>query len=352
MARLITRKNYAPVSNLFDWLFVACSGVWVAGVFTDGWAHIHLGSTLETFFTPWHALFYSGILLVTALLLVQAGRNHIKGYTWRRSLPREYMFALCGMIFVFIGGPGDLFWHNLFGVEEGIEALLSPTHILLALGGAIAVSGPLHAIWYRDRKLQMIHKIPVVLSFAYLLMTLGFMLQFLHPFNFPWMAESFLAGHPIAVNYAGGLGIANAIVFTGIFMGLVLASVRHWIFPFGSFALILGLNAVAVTLMHGAYYYFILTALIGGVLIDFFYQAFCSLELKERHIRIFGIFAPMALFVTYAASILVVDTSPWSVHMWGGMIVIAGLTGYLLTYLVVPPGDGVPRTVRVKGPVV
>ncbi|MBM3256719.1 MAG: hypothetical protein FJY98_00080 [Candidatus Liptonbacteria bacterium] len=342
-----TKNGFAPVSNLFDWLFIEFSTVWVAGVFVDGWAHIHILDTLDSFFTPWHALIYTGIALIALLLFVQALLNRKKGYPWRRSLPREYMFAAAGLIFVAVGGPGDMIWHTLFGIEEGVEALLSPTHILLAIGGAMTVGGPLHAIWYRDRQLPTIHKIPVILSFAYILMALGFMLQFLHPFNFPWMAESFLRANPIDANYGVGLGIANTIVFTGIFMGLLLASVRHWVFPFGSFAAILGLNALALTLMHGEYYFFISSAIVGGLFIDCLYKSLCSLELKEKHIRFFGILAPVALFTTYAASILIMDMSPWSMHMWGGMVVIAGITGYLLTYLVIPPGDGKPRP-RVK----
>lgn len=338
-----TKNNYAPASSVFDWLFVFFSAWWIAGVFLDGWAHTHLDSALETIFTPWHAVFYSGVLAVTFLLFIQLYINHTKGYAWKRSLPREYMFSLFGLILVFVGGPGDLIWHSLFGIEVGIEALLSPTHILLAVGGAVVVSGPLHAIWYRDRKIQTIHKIPVILSFTYLLMTLGFMLQFLHPFNFPWMSQTFFNENVINNDIAGGLGVANAIVFTGIFIGLILASIRHWLFPFGSFAAVLTLNAFAVTMMHGEFYIFIITAFISGILIDILYQKVCALSLKEKHIRIFGIFAPMILFTTYVITILVTDTTPWSIHMWAGMIVISGITGYLMTYLVVPPGDGVPR---------
>src|SRR3989344_620590 len=333
----------APSSNLFDWLFVLFSGWWTAGGFVDGWAHTHLDSALETVLTPWHAIFYLGILTTTFLLLTQMWRNHKIGYAWRRALPREYMFALWGVLLVFIGGPGDLMWHQLFGIEVGIEALLSPTHILLAFGGAVVVSAPIHAIWYRNRSTQKIHKIPVILSFSYLLMTLGFMLQFLHPFNFPWMAQSFLNENPININYGAALGVAGAIVFNSIFMGLILASIRYWAFPFGSFAVILTLNAVAITLMHGEYYIFILTALLAGILIDFLYRKVYSLSLKEHHIRIFGIFAPVILFTTYVVTILLTDTTPWAVHTWAGMIVISGITGCLMTYLVVPPGDGIVR---------
>ncbi|MES2966640.1 MAG: hypothetical protein V4668_02545 [Patescibacteria group bacterium] len=334
------KTGYAPANNIFDWLFVFFSGWWTAGVFLDGWAHTHLESTLETIFTPWHAVFYSGILATGALVLFELWKNHGKGYNWNRSLPREYIFAFYGLILVFIGGPGDLIWHELFGIEVGIEALLSPTHILLAFGGAMVVSAPLHAIWYRSSK---IHKIPAILSFSCLLMTLGFMLQFLHPFNFPWMAQSFLNSNHININWGGGLGIANIIVFTGIFMGITLASIRHWKFPFGSFATILTLNAFAITMMHGEYYIFILTALIAGILIDILYQKVYALSLKERHIRIFGIFTPIILFTTYVITILLIDTTPWSIHMWLGSIVISGITGGLMTYLVVPPGDGITR---------
>jgi hypothetical protein len=44
-------------------------GLWLMiGLFVDGWAHNNLQS-LETFFTPWHAIFYSGFLANVALTL-------------------------------------------------------------------------------------------------------------------------------------------------------------------------------------------------------------------------------------------------------------------------------------------
>jgi hypothetical protein len=39
----------------------------VAGVFTDGWAHLNRPG-LESFFTPWHAMLYSGLGIVTLWL--------------------------------------------------------------------------------------------------------------------------------------------------------------------------------------------------------------------------------------------------------------------------------------------
>ena len=39
-----------------------------------------------------------------------------------------------------------MIWHEIFGVETGVEALLSPTHLMLALGGSLMVSGPFR-VW-------------------------------------------------------------------------------------------------------------------------------------------------------------------------------------------------------------
>ena len=36
----------------------------IVGIFVDGWAHNN--DKPETFFTPWHALFYSGFLATAA----------------------------------------------------------------------------------------------------------------------------------------------------------------------------------------------------------------------------------------------------------------------------------------------
>src|SRR6266567_8991725 len=54
----------------FDWTMAGLSIWWMGGLFIDGWAHSNIPQ-LETFFTPWHAIFYSGFLAVTFTLLAQ-----------------------------------------------------------------------------------------------------------------------------------------------------------------------------------------------------------------------------------------------------------------------------------------
>ena len=41
----------------------------LGGATLDGWAHTHVPERLETFFTPWHAVLYSGFLASAAALV-------------------------------------------------------------------------------------------------------------------------------------------------------------------------------------------------------------------------------------------------------------------------------------------
>ncbi len=155
----------APRSVAFDYAVGACC-VWVSsGFFLDAWAHGHV--PVESFFTPYHAAFYSGML---ALMLVFAGfaaRNHSRGYAWGDALPRPYRVALIG-IPIFIGAAfGDMLWHRLLGLEEGVDALLSPTHQILGLGIFFLASGPIRSVLAdRARSTTLSLQAPLALGLA------------------------------------------------------------------------------------------------------------------------------------------------------------------------------------------
>jgi branched-subunit amino acid transport protein len=55
-------------------------------------------------------------------------------------------------------------------------------------------------------------------------------------------------------------------------------------------------------------------------------------------LRIFAFAVPAILYGLYFAGMIVNDGGiGWSVHLWAGSAVMAGLVGVLLSYLVVPP---------------
>ena len=97
----------------------------------------HLLRTPETFFTPSHGVLYTGvgICLISAILsLVLLGTK--KEYR-SRSFTFGSKIIIAGAIAQIIAGPGDFYWHELFG----IDGLLSPTHLALALGIMMASIG-------------------------------------------------------------------------------------------------------------------------------------------------------------------------------------------------------------------
>ena len=86
--RPLTRADGAA----FDWLMAAC-GTWlIGGLYLDGWAHIHIPA-LESFFTPWHAVLYSGYIAGAVALAVTLRRNRRRGASRWDALPAGYIYA-------------------------------------------------------------------------------------------------------------------------------------------------------------------------------------------------------------------------------------------------------------------
>jgi hypothetical protein len=56
-------RELAGGGRAFDWVAVALCAWLQGGGFLDGWAHHH-GRVDASFFTPWHAMLYTGSLAV------------------------------------------------------------------------------------------------------------------------------------------------------------------------------------------------------------------------------------------------------------------------------------------------
>ena len=143
------RQGAFPLSSpAFDWTIAIMGALVMAGVIQDGWAHNH-GLVDQSFMTPWHAMLY-GMMALTGLVLGFFAITYSRqGYPPSRSLPRGYWTSLAGVILFIVGGLLDMVWHSLYGIEVDINALVSPTHLLLALGGALVFAGPLRSVAYQ-----------------------------------------------------------------------------------------------------------------------------------------------------------------------------------------------------------
>src|SRR2546425_8641331 len=250
----------------FDYIFVALCGWYLLGLYIDGWAHNHIEG-IETFYTPWHAVMYSGFLAVVAITAARLGRARGRGLPLRGALPVGYGVAFIGMIVYGIAGVGDLIWHTVFGVESNAEALFSPTHVGLLLGATLIRTGPLRAAWQRPPSVTpkgWYGHLPMLLSAGYLLASLTFYTQYMHPFGrtlaavdyAPTVASLTIRAERFeAVEYLLTDGVAAIFLQTATLMALLLMIIRRWgdALPFGSIMLILTLNATLMVGMRDRY---------------------------------------------------------------------------------------------------
>ncbi len=155
-------ENGASRSLALDYAVGIC-GVWISGgFFLDAWAHGHV--PVESFFTPYHAVFYSGMLVLALILAGTALARRHAGYAWGDVFPRPYRLALVGVPVFLAGAAGDMLWHRFFGIEEGVDALLSPTHQILGLGIFMLSCAPIRSVLADRTATTLSRQMPLVLG--------------------------------------------------------------------------------------------------------------------------------------------------------------------------------------------
>ena len=134
-------------------LVVFALGMWcLGGLLTDAFAHIS-GVVDDTFFTPWHAIWYSGAtaygLYITYAILPEDGLPHLMKHplSTLAAIEPHHRPGVYGIIIFGISGFGDMIWHETLGVESNTDILLSPTHIGLFIGLIMSVTAPLWSAW-------------------------------------------------------------------------------------------------------------------------------------------------------------------------------------------------------------
>ncbi|MDQ6661874.1 MAG: hypothetical protein M3Z24_13040, partial [Chloroflexota bacterium] len=183
----IAKQGQVAGSAKFDALMLIPCFWLLGGGYLDGWAHNHI--RLETFFTPWHAVLYSGLLAVLAFHFGALVINHRKGYAWQYAMPVGYGLSLLGILGFAMGGVGDMIWHTLFGIELNIDGVFSPTHLALVCCITLIVSGPFRAAWHRSSsgtQSSFLELLPMIISLTFILSSITLISQLAHPFVLLW----------------------------------------------------------------------------------------------------------------------------------------------------------------------
>jgi len=307
----------------------------LSGVVVDGWAHNNLAA-LETFFTPWHALFYSGFLATAGWILAIAARTRAAGPHGLAALPAGYDLAVAGVVVFAVGGIGDLLWHTIFGIEQDVQALFSPTHLLLFAGMALIMSTPLRAAWsdpageatpgYR-------RFLPVVASATLTTVLVAFFFMY-------WAAFIQMVGADYLDEYSHALldGVASVLATNLILLAPLLLLARRWRLPFGTATTIyssVGVLIGAVDAFH--HRAMLVAAVVAGLVVDGLLHVLEPSAGRPRRFWAAGALVPLATWSVYFAAVARTAGIGWSAELWTGTIAWACLLGLVLSVLMLPP---------------
>ena len=331
--------GYAEVSRRFEWM-VVLSSLWIfTGLYLDGWAHNNIPEQIDSFFTSWHLILYSGYAVSAAILVITYIANVKKGYSGLKALPSAYMTSLLGAVIFAVAGNLDFIWHWLFGFEENVEALVSPSHLSLAVGGVMMMSGPLRATWRKLNAQENHMPLPALLSLFIVVGVFTFFTQFSNAFSHP---QVFVGYAPAGDTYFWDVSlISYVLVPTLILMSAIIMLVLRWTLPFGSLTLLLAGNSILMFLMTWRYsqqqWPILIAAFLGGLLADLLMLRLNPTTQNIKALRWFSFLVPAEFFLAYFLTLILTFGIWWNSNLWLGMIFFSGILGLGLSWLAVPP---------------
>lgn len=315
------------------------TGMWlIIGVFIDGFAHNH--GVVETFFTPWHAILYSGYLACAVWIFILTFQNKSKAHygNWIEAVPAGYKLGVAGVIIFFIGGIGDMIWHTVFGIEKNIAALLSPTHLILLTGGLLILTSPYRALcaFEKDETPTFRQLLPALTSVALTFAVMAFFLMYAWSFRNPlWMARE---------EDAVGRAVVDFLITTMLLIVPVLLVLKRWKLPFGTVTYFFVFESVLMAVLDGFREYgAIVILLISGLIADLLLSSIKDKDIGAWQYR--GVFfvTPVLIWSLYFAGLRIFDTLDWAPELWGGTIFLCGLCSLGLSILAAPSVRGGER---------
>ncbi len=326
---------------------MAIASLWLGGgIMIDAWYHFH--STVETFFEPAHGLLYAGLLAAYLFTAFAAAAGRAQGYPWRLVLPAGYETTFAGLIICFVGGVSDMIKHTLWGFEQGFNALLSPTHLLIGGGMFLIIAGPIRSALTRSRPpANLAGQLPLVLSAASMMELAHWGTQFifmseaerpdapLSPASLPHWTLTLLT-----LQYdKQGIGLLAVIVQSILVTGFVLYLARRIRLAFGAATVLLLVGDVFVAAADsnfaGQFAAVTLASFVAGMLADLF--RLDPGDQRSSRWTLAAFFVPAAYWTAMLATLAATMGGIWwSPDVISGSILFAGFVGLLLNALTGP----------------
>jgi hypothetical protein len=319
-------------------------GFWMlAGVIADSWAHVN--RLPDTFFTPWHGLMYSGYVALFAWILWVSTRG-AEATPFTRRIPLGYGLSVVAGFVMLVAAVGDGIWHTIFGIEANLEAVLSPTHILLVLSMLVLLATAFRAAFVSARPgaaPTLRDFLPALLSLTATLGLLYLYFSHLSPF---WLPSATMAVVPSAArgssdNFLLEQGFMDILVMNVLLMAPLLLVMRRWRLPFWSATVLLTATNLPVMAVHNFEHgWLLLGPVAGGLFADWRIARASSAGGDPRddtrtHLVV-ATLTPPVLWAVYFFVLNLGQRLTWSAELWAGSVVFSIVGGYALHLLTRP----------------
>ena len=337
-------------------LVTAAAGAWlVLALFSDGWAHLNVPE-LESFFTPWHGALYAGFLAAASWVAVIGLRRGLRPpdllgspVATARRLPVGYPLAAAGVVTFGLGGVLDLLWHVAFGVEEGLDALLSPSHLTLFAGGVLLLSAPARAAWsgHVDLPTHFRERFPELLSLTLTTGLTAFFLLYTSPFVRPGFDEDLRPvphgepGHDLA-ELSAVVTLSSYLLTTALLVVPLLLLARRAPLPRGAITLLVGSTAWLSVALQGFEHAALAAAVtVAAALVDLLLsRGAVRRRLGHRaSLPLLGACLPAAVWSAHLAALALTAGVGYPVALWTGTLLLTLLAGLVLGLVAQPAGD-------------
>ncbi len=340
-----------PSSAAYDRLMALLAAWFIVGLFADGWSHYH--DVRESFFTPYHGVLYAGFFANLLAVALPMARNMRAGHAWRDAVPPGYWLTAVGVGIFAIGVIPDFTWHRVFGIEEGIDVLISPTHLSMGVGLALILLGPARSALARSQlPATLDEQWPMLVSLGLFLAEIEFTLQFAFDAGVTTSNAPLTPSGGSAANlgffllpftyYKEALGITIVVIHAALLAGFALFMVRNLRPAPGGITLVFALPALMMAILLASsaesFYFPVVEALLAGACADALAAWLRPDVDRPKAFLLFAIAVPVVAQGIYlGVSAALLGGVWWDVNMTFGSIFYAGVCGTFLSLLMLSP---------------
>jgi hypothetical protein len=332
----VERTQPAPIGSASftareRWVLLVASAWLVIGLQLDAYAHATTPE-LETFWTPWHGVLYSGIAAsgFTLLWIMRSRLPGVPTYQSVLALPNALRIPLFGMAFLLVGGGVDTLWHNVFGIVRDMEIFVSPSHEFIILGMVLVAMGPaLMLATGPERRLSVGGGFLVAVSTLFSVLPVHIYSLHASAIGFRHLGSDM---DPVPI-YSPDAQLIHGYVFSTVLLLLPFIVIgRRWPLPIGLPSILVAIIAVLMHLMFDSEDPWWPALAVAGAAIaaEIVLRLLIPLVKLSANARwvLFGLITPPVVWGTLLfVGRIETGSTGFNIHMLTGLLTLTALTG-------------------------